>query len=224
MPESPHRHEASKHHFADQSSEQFWERHYADVDPLWGTSPNAVLVEVVTTMTRTPGRALDLGAGHGGDALWLAGLGWHVTAVDVSGTALQRVEASARTAGLAQRVATEQHDLAVTFPASAFDLVLACYFHTPMAMDRAAVLRRAADALTLGGLAVVVEHASMAPWSWLGPGHHEFPTPQASLEALALPPEAWRVERCEAFERTATGPEGQSAAVTDNVIAVRRLG
>ena len=39
----------------------------------------------------TPGRALDLGAGEGGDALWLAGQGWRVTATDVSQTACDRI-------------------------------------------------------------------------------------------------------------------------------------
>ena len=38
----------------------------------------------------SPGVALDLGCGEGGDAIWLARQGWRVTAVDVSATALDR--------------------------------------------------------------------------------------------------------------------------------------
>ena len=51
----------------------------------------------------TPGRALDLGCGEGADAMWLAGHGWRVTAVDVSQTALDRAaaDAAARNLGAA---------------------------------------------------------------------------------------------------------------------------
>ena len=47
-----------------------------------------------------PGRALDVGAGEGGDALWLAEQGWNVTASDISQRALDRVDAEAERRGL----------------------------------------------------------------------------------------------------------------------------
>jgi hypothetical protein len=73
-----------------------------------------------------------------------------------------------------------------------------------------------------GGLLLIVDHASVSPWSWADP-HTRFPTPEETLAALDLGPGRWRTERLGAPERQATGSNGQAATVTDNVIAVRRL-
>lgn len=202
-------------------SADFWERHYARLDAAWGTRPNAVVREVVTALAPRPGTALDLGCGHGGDALWLAARGWDVTAVDGAATALDRVARGARAAGVADRVHPVRHDLAQTFPPGRFDLVGAAYFHTPLDLPRAAVLRRAAEAVAPRGLLLVVEHASLAPWMWQSEDEVHFPTPEESLASLRLD-DGWHVERCEAPRRTATGPQGQTATVTDNVLALRR--
>ncbi|MFD5464638.1 class I SAM-dependent methyltransferase [Kitasatospora sp. NPDC127059] len=201
----------------------FWETHYAGLDAEWGTRPNAVLAELVTALAPEPGTALDLGCGHGGDALWLAGLGWDVTAVDIAATALDRVADRARAEGVAALVHPARHDLARSFPEGAFDLVGASYFHTPVELPRAAVLRRAAAAVAPGGLLIVVDHASVAPWSWQAGQDVRFPAPEEALAELRLGA-GWHTERCHAPQRTATGPQGRSATVTDNVIAVRRSG
>ena len=51
-----------------------WDQRYAERDRLWSVEPNETVAEVVGPMT--PGRALDLGAGEGRHALWLAQHGW----------------------------------------------------------------------------------------------------------------------------------------------------
>ena len=54
-----------------------WDRRYAD-HRIWSGSPNGALVAELDGAP--PGAALDVGAGEGGDALWLAERGWAVTA------------------------------------------------------------------------------------------------------------------------------------------------
>lgn len=73
-----------------------------------------------------------------------------------------------------------------------------------------------------GGLLLIVEHASAAPWSWNQ--EYRFPSPEETLASLALDPAEWQTERLEAPEREATGPNGEVATVKDNIIAIRRLG
>jgi SAM-dependent methyltransferase len=158
---------------------------------------------------------LDLGCGEGGDAIWLALQGWRVTAIDVSATALDRAAADAATAGVADRIDFRQHDLALTFPSGAFDLVSAQYLHSPIEFPRVHVLQEAASAVTPYGLLLIVDHASVSPGSWADP--------EETLAPLDLSPDEWHTERLEDREREATGPNGQRATVTDNVIAVRRL-
>jgi SAM-dependent methyltransferase len=202
-------------------AEQFWEGHYQRHERVWSGRANPVLVDFVGS--EPPGTALDLGCGEGGDAIWLAQHGWRVTAVDVSATALNRTLTQATTVGVEARIDIQQHDLARTFPAGAFDLVSAQYLQSPVEFPRERVLQAAADAVAPGGLLLIVEHASVAPWSWNPDPHMRFPTPEEILAVLNLSTEKWHPERLEAPERQAIGPNGQSGIVTDNVIAIRRL-
>jgi SAM-dependent methyltransferase len=182
-----------------------------------------------------PGTALDLGAGEGGDALWLAGRGWRVTAVDVSPTALDRLAARAAEAGV--EVAVERHDLAATFPAGRFDLVSAQFLQSPIEFPRDDVLRRAAAAVAPGGLLLVVAHLTVPPWARAAPddraghghGHGhlpQFPTAEETLEELRRDPgwdgAAWTVEHAGAAERAITGPDGETATISDSLLALRR--
>ncbi|WIX89961.1 class I SAM-dependent methyltransferase [Amycolatopsis sp. DG1A-15b] len=194
---------------------RFWDGHYAAHLPDGEPRANVRLVEVVSRLA--PGRALDLGSGAGGDALWLARRGWRVTAADISAVALAHLGRRARDLGLADRITGERHDLAATFPAGPFDLVSAHYLHTSFPLPRDRVLRQAAAALSPGGRLLVVEHGSVAPWSW-----NQDPAACPPLEAPSLDPAVWTVERADALARHATGPGGQTAEVVDHLLLIRR--
>ncbi len=204
---------------SDQDPQQFWDERYAEKSRIWSGRVNARLAEVAESLT--PGRALDLGCGEGADALWLAERGWQVVAVDVSGLALQRAAEEAEARNLADRIDFQRHDLTTSFPEGEFDLVSAQFLHSPVPLDRPPVLRRAAGSVDAGGRLLIVDHAAPPPWAKID-HHHEFASAEEVIASLDLDADRWVRERVESVERAATGPEGQPATLTDNVIVLRR--
>jgi 2-polyprenyl-3-methyl-5-hydroxy-6-metoxy-1,4-benzoquinol methylase len=59
---------------------QAWDERYTASELLWSATPNQFVAAELSDLA--PGRAVDLAAGEGRNALWLAERGWHVTAVD----------------------------------------------------------------------------------------------------------------------------------------------
>lgn len=66
------------------------------------STPSVFMMESVKDLE--PGKALDVGAGQGRNAVWLAQKGWDVTGIDISGLGLAAAEANAEKAGT--RIAT----------------------------------------------------------------------------------------------------------------------
>lgn len=229
-------------HGTHEDATQFWNQRYGEKEQIWSGRVNQQLADVASTLTA--GSALDLGAGEGGDAIWLAGQGWQVTAVDISETALSRAAAAATRAGMADRIDFQQHDLATDFPAGSFDLVSAQYLHSPVQFPRTAVLQQAAAAVAGGGRLLIVDHAAPPPWAKAhqhatdgessagndarnNSDAHQLPDLPAlseTFQSLELDPAQWLVERCEEVERVATGPDGVTGTLLDNVILARRVG
>lgn len=195
---------------------RFWEERYASASPETSGQPGAALRLLVEPLE--PGRALELGCGRGDDAVWLAGRGWSVLAVEISPTALECTRQNAKRAGVSDRVVLEQHDLTQSFPEGRFDLVVASFLAV---FPREGVLRRAAEAVRPGGHLLLIDHGSRAPWSW---GDHDFPTPEEALETLRLDERDWHRIRVGTLERRATGPGGQQATVLDNLLLLKRTG
>jgi uncharacterized OsmC-like protein/SAM-dependent methyltransferase len=131
-----------------------WDERYRGAIRLWTERPNQLLVEEITGLK--PGRALELGAGEGRNALWLAEQGWQVTAVDFSRVAVERGAEATKRAGV--DVEWVQADVTEYTPAAAaFDLVVILYLHLPPAA-RHGVLERGATALRPGGRLLIVGH------------------------------------------------------------------
>lgn len=86
-----------------------WNRRYDTSEFIWTLEPNAWVAGEAAGLL--PGRALDLAAGEGRNALWLAGRGWKVHAVDFSDVALAKAEAAAAHHGVGEHVRFESADL-----------------------------------------------------------------------------------------------------------------
>ncbi|MFI6938735.1 class I SAM-dependent methyltransferase [Streptomyces sp. NPDC050418] len=206
---------------AEPSAQEFWDGRYRQHQKLFSGRPNLELIEESEDLT--PGRALDLGCGEGGDAIWLARQGWRVTASDVSAVALERAARHAAEAGVADRIDFQRHDLAVSFPSGAYDLVSAHFLQSLIALPRDEILGTAAAAVSPGGTLLVVDHAGFPSWE---PGPHpdvHFPTPQEVLAGLKLNLCEWEVRTERAYEHEVTLADGRVMTRENNILKVRRL-
>ncbi|MGF1651992.1 MAG: methyltransferase domain-containing protein, partial [Actinomycetales bacterium] len=132
-----------------------WDHRYGGEDRMWSSHPNGTLVREVGGMAA--GRALDVGAGEGADALWLAEQGWEVTACDISGNALARLQGEADRRGLRVRCRRVDANHPDAFEGDTFDLVSVQYgsFHrTPDQRGLGNLL----GAVAPGGTLLVVGH------------------------------------------------------------------
>jgi SAM-dependent methyltransferase len=145
-----------------------WDARYATDELIWTSEPNRWLVETLANLP--PGPALDLGAGEGRNALWLAGRGWEVTAVDFSAEAIRKGQAvqAAHPPETVQRVTWVHADLLTYVPAPRSSAaVVMMYIHLPQPARRALV-RAAADAVAVGGVLLVVGHDLTNPTEGVG--------------------------------------------------------
>lgn len=137
-----------------------WDERYAASELLWSATPNQFVEAELADLT--PGRALDLAAGEGRNALWLADRGWTVTAVDFSLVGLDKGRAlQARHARGRDLQVDWVHADVLTYDLgpAAYDLALLAYLQLTAAGRRASV-RRAFGALRVGGTLFVIAHDS----------------------------------------------------------------
>jgi SAM-dependent methyltransferase len=171
------------------------------------------------------GRALDLAAGEGRNAIWLAGLGWHVVAVDFSPVGLDKGAqlAASFEDGRAERLAWHTADLLKYEPEpGAFDLVLVSYLQV-IASERRQVLRMAAQGLASGGTLLVVAHDIRNLTE--GTGGPQDPSvlysPADVVADLAVSGVTIRVEKAESALRPV---DGADRPAIDVLVRARSLG
>lgn len=178
-----------------------WDQRYREADRLWSVTPNLFVEDRLRH--RAPGRGLDLAAGEGRNAIWLASLGWQMTAVDFSPVGVSR--------GSAQSDVVEfvVADVLVWEPETDFDLILIAYLHLEQA-EFQRVVQRAREWLAPDGeLFMIGHHTSNIESGWGGP---QYPEILWDVQAVLEWVEGMTVIESEVVRRPVETDEGRQYA------------
>jgi len=186
-----------------------WQSTYSAHPGMYGEEPSAPAVHAASVFRSAGARdLLELGAGHGRDALHFADEGFAVRATDFSATGLEQLRRAALARGTAERVTTDVHD-PLPLPDASVDAVFA---HMLLCMalsteEIRALVAEVARVLRPGGTFVyTVRHTGDAHYG-AGIAHgddihehggfavHFFP--RELVDALA---EDWTLDEVHAFE------------------------
>ncbi|MFN3256541.1 MAG: class I SAM-dependent methyltransferase [Ilumatobacter sp.] len=134
-------------------SDATWDERYSKSEYVWTDTVNQFVQQYLSDLP--PGSAVDLGAGEGRNAVWLARRGWSVTAVDFSAVGLDK----------GRRLAAD-HEVDVEWVVAdattwqsprPVDLVVLSYLQLEVD-DRRTAVEHAASWLAPGGRVFVIAH------------------------------------------------------------------
>lgn len=158
----------------------FWNQIWADTEDC-GSGSDEILVDQVEHLT--PGSALDIGCGTGGNAIWLAAHGWRVTAVDHSKVAIEKAKRLAIERGV--DVDFIVADGSTFQPQGRYDLIT-CFYIQMFPEQRASMLKQVSESLAHGGTFLFVSHdKSRPPSGWSAEDLPSLTTPEEVV--LELP-------------------------------------
>jgi SAM-dependent methyltransferase len=140
---------------------QEWDERYQEHDHLWSVTPNLFVADRLKGAK--PGRGLDLASGEGRNAIWLASLGWEMTAVDFSEVA------TARGRSHSEDVDFVVADVTAWEPDGSFDLILMAYLHLTAPDFEDLVLRSRGWLAPDGELFLIGHDLSNIEQGWGGP-------------------------------------------------------
>jgi len=197
---------------------QRWDERYRASERTFTAEPNRLVADEVGGLR--PGRALDLAAGEGRHAVWLAARGWDVVAVDFSPVGVDKARARADADGV--RVAFAVADVhRLRFPPARFDLVLAAFFH-PRPPERAALYRSLAGTLAPGGTLLLVSYDLANLTEGCGGPKDPDVLLQPAVFGAELAALGLGVERADSVRLRVPSADGAEVDVVDAVIRARR--
>jgi SAM-dependent methyltransferase len=201
-------------------SSEFWNEHYSGDNLAYGEEANEFLAGMAERIPTT-GHALDIGAGEGRNALFLASRGLDVLAIDQSEVGLQKARRIAEERGLMLR--TEVVDLR-DFEAepNSFSVITSIFCHLPQAL-RADVHKRIGVWLKPDGLFLLEAYAP--DQIERGTGGPKDPSLLAPLDVIVSELAPLEIEHHAALVRNVT--EGQfhtgEASVVQVLVRKRQL-
>lgn len=184
-----------------------WNERYLSGDMPWDTGvPNEYLVAFVRERLPGGGRALDVGCGTGTQSLWLAGQGFSVLGIDVSGVAVEKARSKAAGQELDCRFETADflRDGVKTGP---FDLVLdlGCLHLFDGAGDRERFAARVGSVLAPGGRWLSLIGSTEGPDRDFGPPR------RSAWDVIGAIEPSLRIEKLRAIELRGNLPEPVAA-------------
>ena len=189
-----------------------WDERYSTSELIWTGRANQFVERHLSELE--PGSAIDLGAGEGRNAVWLATRGWDVTAVDFSQVGLDKARRLADEHGV--EIELVRADATAWQPDSPVDLVMLSYLQLPTP-ERLTVLERVRGWLRPGGTLFVVAHDKANVTEGYGgpPSADVCYTVEETVGAL----DGLRIDVAEVAERHVDTPDGDRTALDTLVIA-----
>lgn len=191
-----------------------WDARYETADYVWTVTVNQFVEAHLGELA--PGTAIDLGAGEGRNAVWLAQRGWQVTAVDFSAAGLAKGRALADHHGVdVEWVVGDARTWQAPEPV---DLVVLSYLQVPSA-EQHRILGAAATWLRPGGMVFVIAHdKTNIEHGYGGPQDPDVCySPDDTVAAL----DGLDIRIAEVAERVKTTDDGDHVALDTLVAAVR---
>lgn len=149
---------------------------YRDSAIAFGTGgPYQLVATAASAMSGT--KVLELGAGEGRNAVYLARRGCDVTAIDISAIGLRKLRTALGAHGLTAQ--TQVGDIREIVLTDSFDLVVTTFvLHHLSVADGVAVIRRMQDHTVIGGLNAVAAYGNSGDLAALE-GYHDlyYPAP-----------------------------------------------
>lgn len=193
-----------------------WDVRYRESGLVWSPGPNQFVEAELADVP--PGRALDLGAGEGRNAIWLAEQGWRVTAVDFSQAGLDK--GRSRVGDLP--VEWVCADATTWAGDGSYDLCVLAYLQL-QGEERRGAVRGGFASLRPGGTLLLVAHDSTNLTEGFG-GPQDPDVLMTAEEVLGdLDGEHFEVERAERVAREVVQPDGSSCTAYDALVRVVRV-
>lgn len=126
-----------------------WDARFASEGFTYGSRPNVFLAQEAPRLLSPGSAVVDLGAGEGRNAVWLAEQGYRVTALDFSEAGLAKAQALATERGVA--LETLHADLAYWVPDRRWDAAVCTFLHLRLG-ERLRFYTAVQAALKPGGL------------------------------------------------------------------------